>query len=62
MSSTNFTNFGINFILYVISGKKFGSDLIKLFNCNKENIPLASLSMGQNTKVSVIDSHSDKSK
>ena len=33
-----FTNYGINFFLYVISGRKFRSDLIKLLKCNrKEN-------------------------
>ena len=27
----NFTNYGINIFLYVISGNKFRSDLVKLF-------------------------------
>ena len=31
---TYYTNFGINFFLYVISGQKFRSDLIQLFICN----------------------------
>ena len=31
----NYTNTGINFFLYVISGKKFRTDLINLFRCNK---------------------------
>ena len=29
-----FTNYGINFFLYVMSGSKFRTDLIKLFECN----------------------------
>ena len=28
-----YTNYGINFFLYVISGQKFRSDLIRLFKC-----------------------------
>ena len=31
-----FTNYGINFYLYVISGAKFRADLVKLFRCKKE--------------------------
>ena len=30
-----YTNNGINFYLYVISGKKFREDLVKLFTCKK---------------------------
>ena len=30
-----YTNYGINFFLYVISGHKFRSDLLRLFNCKK---------------------------
>ena len=30
-----FTNNGINFFLYVVSGQKFRSDLVKLFHCNR---------------------------
>ena len=29
-----YTNYGINFFLYVLSGRKFRSDLSKLFQCN----------------------------
>ena len=42
---TYFTNFGINFYLYVISGHKFRSDLLRLFEsacpcfCRKRNQP-----------------------
>ena len=31
---TYFTNYGINFFLYVISGHRFRSDLINIFKCN----------------------------
>ena len=33
---TYYTNYGINFYLYVISGQKFRSDLMQLFKCNRE--------------------------
>ena len=33
----HFTNNGINFFLYVISGRKFRSDLINLLKCQKDN-------------------------
>ena len=32
-----YTNYAINFFLYVISGQKFRTDLVKLFPCCKEN-------------------------
>ena len=32
-----YTNYAINFFLYVISGKKFRTDLVNLFRCRKEN-------------------------
>ena len=35
----NFTNYGINFFLYVISGNKFRSDLVKLFKCTRRKRP-----------------------
>ena len=40
---TYYTNFGINFYLYVISGQKFRSDLVNLFRsvCKKDNSPLS---------------------
>ena len=31
-----FTNYGINFFLYVISGQKFRSDLVSLFKCQRQ--------------------------
>ena len=33
---TYYTNYGINFFLYVISGGKFRTDLMKLFKCKKD--------------------------
>ena len=33
---TYFTNYAINFFLYVISGQKFRADLVKLFRCHRE--------------------------
>ena len=33
-----FGNYGINFFLYVISGHKFRSDLLRLFNCKKSPV------------------------
>ena len=31
-----YTNYAINFFLYIISGQKFRTDLVKLFSCCKE--------------------------
>ena len=46
----NYTNHGINFFLYVMSGHKFRNDLVKLFSRNrdqkKENIQVSN---GTNT-------------
>ena len=33
-----YTNYGINLFLYVISGRKFRSDLLRLFNCKKAEL------------------------
>ena len=38
----NFTNYGINFFLYVISGNKFRPDLVKLFKCSRRKRPTIS--------------------
>ena len=51
--ATYYTNYGINFFLYVISGKKFRSDVTGLFRCNKEKPILSDLSEGQ-TQLSTI--------
>ena len=32
------TNYAVNFFLYVISGKKFRGDLVKLFKCNNRKL------------------------
>ena len=34
---TYYTNNGINFFFYVLSGQKFRNDLMKLFKCKREN-------------------------
>ena len=31
-----YTNYGINFYLYIISGQKFRSDVVNLFKCRKK--------------------------
>ena len=36
-AKTYYTNYGINFFLYVISRHKFRSDLIHIFKCNNHN-------------------------
>ena len=36
-TTAKYTNCGINFFLYVISGQKFRADLIKLFSCCKKS-------------------------
>ena len=37
--ATYYTNYGINFFLYVISGKKFRADLMKLLRCDQLKTP-----------------------
>ena len=50
---TLFTNCGINFFLYVISGKKFRTDLVKLFVKKRDN---STVSVNDsNTRVSTVD-------
>ena len=44
-----FTNSGINFFLYVISGRKFRSDLLNLCLCQKIKQRIKSPSTGENT-------------
>ena len=48
----NFTNFGVNFFLYVLSGNKFRSDLVQLFRCSKKRLGESSVS---STKISHIE-------
>ena len=54
---TYYTNCGINFFLYVLSGKKFRTDLMNLFHCNKDARKEASLP-DSSTKLYSIDSKS----
>ena len=49
----DYTNHGINFFLYVLSGKIFSSDLLKLFNCNREK-PIESPAVLSNTVVTSV--------
>ena len=52
---TYFTNSGINFFLYVISGRKFRSDLVNLLTCKRRKLdstPLLSADTARNTAVS----------
>ena len=49
---TYYTNFGVNFYLYVISGKKFRADLMKVFVKKKES----QISLKKNTSLSTITS------
>ena len=52
---TNFTNFGVNFFLYVLSGKKFREDLLKLFKCFNQTNAANQLSLDSSTKISTIE-------
>ena len=49
-----FTNYAINFFLYVISGKKFRVDLMRLFRCHKDTDVQHSDSSVSQTRVSTI--------
>ena len=47
----HYTNSGINFFLYVISGQKFRTDLMKLFKCrNTNNLPSDSSTLTETTR------------
>ena len=46
---TFYSNNGINFFLYVISGQKFRSDLIKIFTCCKNEEKECSINDGNET-------------
>ena len=57
-----YTNYGINFFLYVISGRKFRADLIKLFQCTtagKSGGATFSDLSDSNTKVSTVSQGAD---
>ena len=49
---TYYTNYGINFFLYVISGTKFRSDLVNIFNCKHEQGNVLSNSLTMSTQIS----------
>ena len=49
-----YTNHGINFFLYVISGQKFRADLINLFSCFKKSAEDITVVSNSNTKVSSV--------
>ena len=49
-----FTNYAINFFLYVISGKKFRLDLTRLFKCHKETGSQHYDSSASQTRVSTV--------
>ena len=59
-----YTNFGINFYLYVISGQKFRSDLVKLIRSNLNKCSSGSAHEGKNncntTETHVITSFTDQ--
>ena len=41
-----YTNYGINFYLYIISGQKFRSDVVNLFKCRKKQEMDTAMSAG----------------
>ena len=47
---TYFTNYGINFYLYVMSGAKFRADVLKLFVCKKDK-PISTNSQSHPTEL-----------
>ena len=47
-----YTNYGINFFLYVMSGGKFRTDLMKLFYCLRRTLPRHSKSAENSTQLS----------
>ena len=50
---TYYTNHGINFFLYVMSGHKFRTDLVTLFRCKTSNSPEDPVSSGTNVSSSI---------
>ena len=57
---TFYSNYGINFFLYVISGRKFREDLIKLFSCQKQAPDVTSNACDSDTKLSYIGGSDSK--
>ena len=50
----HYTNHGINFFFYVISGQKFRTDLLNLFLCNKKRSRQGSATQSMETEDSKI--------
>ena len=50
-----FTNNGINFFLYVISGKKFRNEVLQLFTCENKSDVISNNSTELSTKVSTAE-------
>ena len=57
----HFTNHGINFFLYVISGKKFRTDLKNLFVSKATDLQVSSSSGDVETKVSTVEQSASQS-
>ena len=60
-----FTNYGINFYLYVLSGKKFRTDLVNLFKCCPGISPSGSTSLNSSqtaTKISTVSGLDESTK
>ena len=56
MHKMYYTNNAINFFLYVISGQKFKTDLVKLLRCNRKSPIEVSVDLSDsNTKFTSID-------
>ena len=55
-----YTNYAINFFLYVISGQKFRTDLAKLFLCHKDKAsdPLWSVSVTVSPPARIVSQNS----
>ena len=58
MVKMGYTNYAINFFLYVISGRKFRNEVLQLFKCGKKEFALFNTSTEPNTKLSVVRSAS----
>ena len=54
---TYFSNYGINFFLYVISGQRFRSDLINIFKCNRKTASNVNMMSDSATKTTNISSN-----
>ena len=52
-----YTNHGINFFLYIISGNKFRTDLINLFSCFRNSEVDISIDSNSNLKTNSVKNH-----